>query len=90
MNWTNATVKLSELEPWEENPKSINRKHAKNLLEYWQEVGQFQTLAVGPKGEGGKHPLYDGHQRLDVLMAHYGPDYEVDVRVSSRLFTRRS
>lgn len=42
------------------------------MLKSWQEFGQAQTIAVGPNYE-----VYDGHQRLTVLKAAYGDDYEV-------------
>lgn len=87
MNWNNTTITLAQIEPWDENPKFIGKAAAKRLLEYWQKIGQFQSLAVGPKGDNGKHPLYDGHQRLDVLIAHFGIGYEVAVRVSERPLT---
>jgi hypothetical protein len=87
LNWINITVKLSQLDPWAENPKSISRASAKRLLEYWDKIGQFQTVAIGPQNGNGLHPLYDGHQRLDVLKAAYGLDYAIDARMSSRPLT---
>ena len=84
MKWTNSTVTLAQLDPWGENPKSISKKNAKRLLAYWDRMGQFQTVAIGPTNGGGLHPLYDGHQRLDVLKAAYGVNYQIDVRISDR------
>ena len=82
INWHNVTVKLKDLTPWEHNPKSISKAHAKRLLDYWQRVGQFQSIAIGPGGE-----VYDGHQRLSVLRAAYGDDYEIDARQSDIALT---
>ena len=82
INWHNVTVKLKDLTPWEHNPKSISKAHAKRLLDYWQRVGQFQSIAIGPGGE-----VYDGHQRLSVLRAAYGDDYEIDARRSDIALT---
>lgn len=56
IEWRYDTVRLSELRPWERNPKTISKAHAKRLLETWERLGQFQTLAIGPDGE-----VYDGH-----------------------------
>lgn len=84
MKWQNVTVKLKDLDPWEENPKGITKKKAKALLDYWDEIGQFQTIAIGPQNGNGLHPLYDGHQRLDVLKAAHGPNLDIDARESSR------
>lgn len=82
IQWRNVTVRLGDITPWEHNPKSISKRHAKRLLDYWQRIGQFQTIAIGPGGE-----LYDGHQRVAVLLAAYGPNYQVDARQSSRPLT---
>jgi len=82
MNWTNVTVTLGELKPWERNPKTISKAHAKRLIEYWYRIGQFQSIAIGPGGE-----VYDGHQRLSVLLAAYGPGYQIDARQSEVALT---
>lgn len=84
ITWTPDTVQLNDLHPWERNPKTISRAHAKRLLETWMQLGQFQTLAIGPDGE-----VYDGHQRLSVLKAMYGGEYVVQVLRSSRALTEQ-
>lgn len=84
ITWTPDTVRLNDLRPWERNPKTISRAHAKRLLETWEQLGQFQTLAIGPDGE-----VYDGHQRLSVLKAAYGGEYVVQVLRSSRALTEQ-
>jgi len=80
--WRNVTVALGDLKPWERNPKSISKAHAKRLLASWDKFGQFQTVAIGPGFE-----VYDGHQRLSVLRAAFGDGYQVDARQSSRELT---
>jgi DNA modification methylase len=82
--WNNIRIKLGDLVPWSRNPKSISKQHATRLLELWDKLGQFQTIAVSPQND-----VYDGHQRLNVLMAAHGKDYEVDARQSSRLLTEK-
>lgn len=82
ITWTNDTATLGELVPWERNPKRISKAHAERLLAYWRKIGQFQSIAIGPDGE-----VYDGHQRLSVLMAAFGKGYQVDVRRASRALT---
>lgn len=82
MNWQPVTIALSALTPWERNPKRISRSHAKRLLDLWERLGQFQTIAIGPGGE-----VYDGHQRLSVLKTAYGADYEVKALQSDRPLT---
>jgi len=80
--WSNVTVTLGQLQPWERNPKSISKAHAKRLLASWDKFGQFQTVAIGPGCE-----VYDGHQRLSVLLAAYGPGYQIDARQSEVALT---
>ena len=82
ITWSNKKLKLSQLIPWNHNPKTISKDHARRLLNNWKQLGQWQTMAVGPGGE-----VYDGHQRLSVLLAAYGPDYDVSVLQSSRPLT---
>ncbi|KKW13388.1 MAG: Chromosome partitioning protein parB / Adenine-specific methyltransferase [Candidatus Gottesmanbacteria bacterium GW2011_GWB1_49_7] len=77
--WTNEKRKLSQLKPWPRNPRQIKQDQAKRLGESFDQFGQVETLAIGPDGE-----IYNGHQRLNVLMVEHGADYEVDVRVASR------
>ena len=84
ISWTNEIRKLSELKPWLRNPRQIKTDQAKRLVESFEQFGQVETVAVGPDGE-----IYNGHQRLNVLMAKYGSDYEVEVRVSSRPLTEK-
>lgn len=82
MNWTPVDVRLGDLKPWERNPKTISKAHAKRLLELWERLGQFQTIAIGPGGE-----VYDGHQRLNVLKAAHGNGYAVQALQAERALT---
>lgn len=82
--WQPVTVRLADLTPWERNPKRISKAHASRLLDLWQRLGQFQTIAIGPAGE-----VYDGHQRLSVLKAKHGNGYEVQALQSSRALTEQ-
>ncbi len=82
ITWQPVTVRLADLTPWERNPKRISKAHASRLLDLWQRLGQFQTIAIGPAGE-----VYDGHQRLSVLKAKHGTGYEVQALQSSRALT---
>lgn len=82
--WTNERRKLSELIPWERNPRQIKDKQAKRLIESFEDFGQVETIALSPDNE-----IYNGHQRASVLAGQHGMDYEVDVRVSSRPLTEK-
>lgn len=79
VQWTDERRTLGELIPWERNPRQIRRRNAERLVDSVQSFGQVEPLIVGPTNE-----LYNGHQRLAVLMQTYGPEYAVDVRVASR------
>ena len=81
ITWTNDKRKLSDLIPWDKNPRKIADAEAKRLLDSLSTFGQIQTIAIGPNNE-----IYDGHQRQIVWAAAqaYGSEFEVDVRVSSR------
>lgn len=87
MNWQNVTVKLSDLQPWEHNPRTMTKKQAQRLLESWHRLGQFQTITIGPSDNGSGHPVYDGHQRLSALLSAYGPQYTIDARQSEKALT---
>lgn len=82
IKWTNTTIKLSQLKPWEQNPRQSTPAQAKRILQSMSDFGQVQTVAISPDGE-----VYDGHQRLSALLAVYGADYELDARQSSRALT---
>jgi len=84
LTWTNSTRRLSDLVPWEKNPRQIKDAGAKRLVESMDQFGQIHAIAIGPGDE-----IYDGHQRSFVWAAceRYGPDFEVDVRVASRPLT---
>lgn len=84
ITWNNEKRKLSDLIPWDKNPRQINKEESRRLEQSLIEFGQIQTIAIGPDNQ-----IYDGHQRDLVWSASskFGPDYEVDVRVSSRPLT---
>lgn len=82
--WTNCRVKLGDLKPWERNPKTISKAHARRLLANHKDFGQWQDVAIGPENE-----VYDGHQRLNVWLAAYGPNFEIDAKRASRALTEQ-
>ena len=84
VTWQPITVHLSALVPWDRNPKTISKTHAARLLDLWQRLGQFQTIAIGPAGE-----VYDGHQRLSVLKAAHGAQFEVTALQADRALTEK-
>ena len=82
LQWTNCTVRLSDLRPWADNPRCSSKAQAKRLLKSFEKFGQVQTIGIGPQNE-----VYDGHQRLSALLTIHGGEYEVDARRSNRPLT---
>ena len=84
INWTSDQQKLSDLTPWEDNPRQLTDKKAEDLQESIRKFGQVIPYSISPSGE-----IYDGHQRQHVMgmMEKYGRDCIVAVRVSSRVLT---
>jgi len=84
LTWTNEKRKLKDLIPWEQNPRQIRESEAKRLADSYVEFSQVETIAIGPENE-----IYNGHQRLYTWADKFGPDLEVDVRVSTRKLTTK-
>ena len=84
ITWTTERRKLGALVPWPRNPRQIKTDQAERLKDSFAEFGQVETIAIGPEDE-----VYNGHQRLNVLMQQHGADYELDVRVSSEALTEK-
>ena len=82
ITWAPDVARIGDIHLWQHNPKSLSRAAAQRLLDNWEELGQWQTLAIGPNGE-----CYDGHQRVQALLAVHGPNYEVAVLRASRALT---
>jgi hypothetical protein len=79
ISWTNCKVALGDLLPQRDNPRYLTRTEAQRLRDSLDEFGLVDTIAIGPDDE-----VYNGHQRLAVLLRLHGPDYEVDARRASR------
>jgi site-specific DNA-methyltransferase (adenine-specific) len=84
ITWTNERRKLSDLIPWDRNPRTINNAQAERLVDSVETFGQVETLAIDCRNN-----ILNGHQRASVLAGKHGMDYEVDVRVANRVLTER-
>lgn len=89
ITWTNVTVKLATLIPWDGNPKTSTGKNAKQLQTSRDELGQFQTVAIEPTDKPDLYRVADGHQRLSAWLAKYGKNSEIDARLASRPLTEQ-
>jgi hypothetical protein len=84
LTWHNDKRRLADLIPWPRNPRQIKSKNVALLQQSLEEFNQVELIAIGPPDEQGRHPIYNGHQRLKAWGAKYGADLEVEVRVASR------
>jgi hypothetical protein len=84
ITWTNEQRKLSELIPWERNPRQIKDAQGKRLVASLRKFGYSQLIEIEPD-----NTILDGHQRdfLMQTMSEYTKDTVLDVRVASRKFT---
>jgi hypothetical protein len=48
ITWANERRKLSDLIPWERNPRTIQDDQAERLVDSVGAFGQVETLAIGP------------------------------------------
>lgn len=87
LKWTPVTIRLGQIEPWSDNPRMSTKAQAERLIQSERELGQVQTVAVGPVQDNGKHPLYDGHQRVSAWFTIKGADFELTALQSNRPLT---
>ena len=84
ITWITEQRKLSNLAPWDKNPRKLSDHDAEQLRLSIERFGVADPLIVNVNGQ-----LIGGHQRKKILamMEMYGPDADVDVRVPSRVLT---
>ena len=84
ITWTNETRKLSDLIPWDINPRQLTEKQAEHLQKSLRKFGLAQPFLISPDDD-----IYDGHQRTKLMdiMKEWGHDALIDCRMSSRLLT---
>ena len=84
--WEPVKVKLGQIRPWTNNPRMSTKVQAQRIIRSWRDLGQIQTIAVGPMVDGFID-LYDGHQRVLALNTVKTPDYELLALQSNRPLT---
>jgi len=84
ITWSNVERKLSDLIPWDKNPRHLTDRQAEELQKSIMRFGLAQPFLISPKDD-----IYDGHQRQSLLdiMEEYGADADIDCRMSSRMLT---
>ena len=86
LQWTPVKIKLGQIRPWTNNPRMSTKVQAQRIIRSWRDLGQIQTIAVGPMVDGFVD-LYDGHQRVLALNTVKTPDYELLALQSNRQLT---
>jgi DNA modification methylase len=83
ITWTTVTCKLSDLIPWEENPRTHSPEEAQRIENAITQFGYSQLIEIDPN-----YNLIDGHQRTPImqLMEQFG-DGKIEARMSSRPFS---
>ncbi len=86
ITWQTEKRKLSDLLPWERNPRQLTEAQAEHLEESLTKFG-----LVDPPAINTDNVIIGGHQRRNImgLMKEYGNGAEIDVRVPSRTLTDR-
>ncbi len=87
LEWNPVRIKLSQIKPWSDNPRYSTAQDAADLVRSESELGQMQTIAVGPFDKARMVDLYDGHQRCASWMAAWPPDKLVIALQSNRPIT---
>jgi DNA modification methylase len=82
--WTPVRVRLGQIRPWDKNPRMSSKRQAERLIKSERDLGQIQTLAIGPADDDGLYPLYDGHQRCKAWFTVKGAEFELWAMQSNR------
>ena len=86
IQWTGKTVLVSDLKPYEKNPRIITKEAYDRLKKSIQDLGFHQRMICNAKDSDGKYPIVGGHQRQKVL-EELGRA-EVQILVPNRELTR--
>ena len=86
ITWTTETRKVSDLLPWERNPRILTNEQREQLEKSLSRFGIVEPPAINTD-----NIIIGGHQRSKVLalMEEYGNEAVIDVRVPSRTLTDR-
>ena len=77
--WSTERRRLGDLVPHKFNPRLTTEKFKQTLTRLLKKFGLVEIPAIDL--DGG---ILAGHQRIAALLALYGPDYEIEVRVPNR------
>jgi len=84
LTWATEKRKISELKPYEKNPRRMTDRQNANLARSLYKYGLVEIPAINRDGT-----IIAGHQRLRIFAEQKGEDYEIDVRVPDRKLTEK-
>lgn len=84
LEWHNEKRKISDLIPYESNPRQITEKQYSDLK---KSVTKFNLAEIPAINLDNK--ICAGHQRLKAMSEVYGNDFEIDVRVPNRKLSEK-
>jgi len=83
ITWEEASIKLSQLKEYPNNPRKITKEMLDKLASHIKEDGYHQRIIVD-----NDYTIIGGHQRKKALyMAGYDDETEIEVLMSSRKLT---
>lgn len=82
LTWSTVTRRLGDLAPHKLNPRVASDAFKRTLTRLIKKYGLVELPAIDLDGT-----ILAGHQRIAVLLALHGPEYEIEVRIPSRLLT---
>lgn len=77
--WSTVKRRLGDLIPHKLNPRVASEAFRKKLTEMLKRFGLVEIPAIDLDGT-----ILAGHQRIAVLLALYGPEHVIEVRIPSR------
>ena len=83
-DWHNETRMLSELIPYEKNPRKITKEDQKRLKKSFKNTGYAEVIAIDKD-----NVIVAGHQRYEILKQLNKKDIEIDVRVPPEKLTKK-
>jgi len=84
LEWHNEKRKISDLIPYESNPRQLTDKQYNDLKKSLTKFNLAEIPAINLDNK-----ICAGHQRLKIMSEVYGNDFEIDVRVPNRKLTEK-
>ena len=84
LEWHNEKRKISDLIPYESNPRNLTEKQYKDLKKSLTKFNLAEIPAINLDNK-----ICAGHQRLKIMSEVYGSDFEIDVRVPNRKLSEK-